>query len=69
MLRGRALQITPYQLEGAFDGLCLYSVLRRDGPKYTFAAQAFPDLLRRSQDIQGLIPSLVHQLQTEGADQ
>ncbi|HEX9076833.1 MAG TPA: TniB family NTP-binding protein, partial [Anaerolineae bacterium] len=58
LLRARNLDITPAQLESAFDGLCLYSILRHDGPKYAFATETFPGILRRSQDVNGLIKSL-----------
>ncbi|MGE5262485.1 MAG: AAA family ATPase [Acidobacteriota bacterium] len=58
LLRARDLSITPAQLESAFDGLCLYSILRRDGPKYAFATETFPGILRRSQDVNGLLKSL-----------
>jgi hypothetical protein len=69
MLRERELPVTPPQLESAFDDLCLYSILRRDGPKYTFVAQAFPDVLRRSQDVTGLLVSFVDELKTnQGAN-
>jgi len=62
-LRARELPVTPIQLENAFDDLCLYSILRRDGPKYTFAAQAFPEVLRRSQDVYGLILNFIEEIQ------
>lgn len=68
-LRERELPVTPQQLESAFDDLCLYSILRRDGPKYTFVAQALPDVLRRSQDVTGLLVSFADELKTnEGAN-
>ncbi len=63
LLRARGLGVPPAQLESAFDGLCLYSILRRDGPKYAFAADAFPAVLRRSQDVDGLFASLVPEIQ------
>lgn len=62
-LRSRSLHVAPTQLERAFDGLVLYSILRRDGPKYAFAADAFPEVLRRSQDVNGLRESLLHEMQ------
>lgn len=62
-LRARDLRISPAQLENALDDLCLFSILRRDGPKYTFAARAFPEVLRRSQDVYGLILSFTEEIQ------
>lgn len=66
MLRARELRVPPAQLEMAFNDLSLFSILRRDGPKYAFAAQAFPDVLRRSQDIYGLITSYTQEIQKTG---
>ncbi|MBI5302000.1 MAG: AAA family ATPase [Chloroflexi bacterium] len=63
MLRARDLRVPPAQLEMAFDDLCLFSILRRDGPKYAFAARAFPEVLRRSQDIYGLVMSYTEEIQ------
>ncbi len=63
-LRARNLGVTPAQLESAFDGLVLYSILRRDGPKYAFAAKAIPQVLRRSQDVDGLRTSLLGEIQS-----
>jgi hypothetical protein len=63
-LRMRNLPVTPAQLESALDDLCLYSILRRDGPKYTFAAKAFPEVLRRSQDVSGLLLSFVEEIKS-----
>ncbi len=62
--RARELPVSPEQLTNALDNLTLYSILRRDGPKYTYAAQAFPAVLRRSQDVFGLIVSYTHAIQT-----
>jgi hypothetical protein len=62
-LRARDLRISPAQLENALDDLCLFSILRRDGPKYTFAARAFPEVLRRSQDVYGLVLSFTEEIQ------
>ncbi len=63
MLRARDLQIPPEQVDNAFEDLTLYSILRRDGPKYTFAARAFPEVLRRSQDVYGLLLSFTQEIQ------
>ena len=63
MLRARDLRVNPARLEMAFDDLCLFSILRRDGPKYAFAAKAFPEVLRRSQDIYGLTLSYSEEIQ------
>ncbi|MBI4789506.1 MAG: AAA family ATPase [Chloroflexi bacterium] len=65
LLREQNLGVTPTQLENAFDGLCLYSILRRDGPKYAFAADAFPEVLRHSQDVNGLRASLIQEIQQD----
>ncbi|MBI5652215.1 MAG: AAA family ATPase [Chloroflexi bacterium] len=62
-LRTRELRVRPAQLDNAFDDLCLYSILQREGPKYTFAAKAFPEVLRRSQDVYGLILSYSDEIQ------
>ena len=64
LLRKHNLGVNPAQLESALDGLCLYSILRRDGPKYTFAANAFPEILRHSQDVNGLRASLIQEIQS-----
>lgn len=63
MLHAYDLQIAPAQLERALNGLCLYSIMCQDGSKYTFAAPALPQVLRRSRDRSGLIPSLVAEIQ------
>jgi hypothetical protein len=63
MLRARGLQITPDQLDTAFNGLTLYSILHREGPKYTYAAKSFPEILRRSQDVYGLTVSYIQEIQ------
>lgn len=62
-LRTRHLAVTPAQLDTALDDLCLYSILRRDGPKYTYGARAFPQVLRRSQDVSGLLLSFIDELE------
>ena len=62
-LRTRELRVRPAELDNAFDDLCLVSILRRDGPKYTFAAKTFPEVLRRSQDVYGLILSYSDEIQ------
>jgi hypothetical protein len=62
-LRTRELRVRPAELDSAFDDLCLVSILRRDGPKYTFAAKTFPEVLRRSQDVYGLILSYSDEIQ------
>ena len=63
ILRARGLRISAIQLESAFDDLCLYAILRCDGSKYTFAAQTFPKVLRRSQDVKGLTESYMEEIQ------
>ncbi len=66
--RFQSLQVTPTELEGAFDGLVLYSILQRDGPKYAFATNAFPQVLRRSQDVNELRDTLLREMQiSQGA--
>lgn len=68
VLRAGGLSIPPDELEAAFEGLTLYSILRRDGPKYAFATQAVPEVLRRGQDVYGLIVSLTQEIKgTNGA--
>jgi photosystem II stability/assembly factor-like uncharacterized protein len=62
VLRTGGLQVPPEKLEEAFEGLTLYSILRRDGPKYTFATQAVPDILRRGQDVYGLVVSFSQEI-------
>ena len=62
VLRAGGLQVPPDKLEAAFEGLTLYSILRRDGPKYTFATQAVPDVLRRGQDVYGLVVSYTQEI-------
>jgi len=61
-LRERELRVAPKELEAAFDGLTLYSILRRDGPRYAFAVRAFPEVLRRSHDVYGLILSCAQEI-------
>lgn len=62
VLRAAGLAVPPAKLEEAFEGLTLYSILRRDGPKYTFAAAALLDVLRRGQDVYGLIASYTNEI-------
>jgi hypothetical protein len=57
VFRTNGIQIPPDKLDEAFEGLTLYSILRRDGPRYTFAAQTLLDVLRRGQDVYGLVVS------------
>ena len=63
LLQQRALKITAEQLDRAFNGLELYSILHREGTQYAFAAPNFPAVLRRSQDIHGLIQSYSQEIQ------
>jgi hypothetical protein len=62
VLRADGLNVPPEKLAEAFEGLTLYSILRRDGPKYTFATQAVPDILRRAQDVYGLVVSFSQEI-------
>ncbi|MBI3537349.1 MAG: hypothetical protein HY070_07330 [Chloroflexi bacterium] len=62
-LKADGLEIPPNNLDQAFEGLCLYSILRKDGPKYAFATNAFPEILRRSQDLTALRASLIADIQ------
>ncbi len=67
-LRARGVSLGTGAMERALDGLCLYSILKKDGPKYAFATDAFPRILRRSQDVAGLRDSLIAETQsTSGA--
>jgi photosystem II stability/assembly factor-like uncharacterized protein len=63
-LRARGLSVVPSLLDAALNNLCLYSILRKDGPRYTFAARAFPQVIRRSQDISGLLLSFVEEIKS-----
>ncbi|MBI3913297.1 MAG: TniB family NTP-binding protein [Chloroflexi bacterium] len=63
-LRARGLQIAPTELEKAFEGLCLYSILKKDGPKFAFATDALPGILRRTHDVSGLRASLLADIPT-----
>lgn len=62
VLRAGGLNVPPEKLAEAFEGLTLYSILRRDGPKYAFATQAVPDILRRAQDVYGLVISFSQEI-------
>ncbi len=62
-LRALELPTPPTELEKAFEGLCLYSLLKKEGSKYAFANQVLPEILRRSQDLRGLQDSLIHEAQ------
>ncbi len=62
VLRAGGLQVPPDKLEEALEGLTLYSILRRDGPRYTFATQAIPSVLKRSQDVYGLVVSFSQEI-------
>ncbi|MEW5717437.1 MAG: AAA family ATPase, partial [Chloroflexota bacterium] len=62
VLRAGGLQVPPDRLEEALEGLTLYSILRRDGPRYTFATQAVPNVLKRSQDVYGLVVSFTQEI-------
>ena len=61
-LRANGLEIANADLERALEGLCLYSILKKDGPAYTFATETFPAILRRTQDLKGLNASLLAEL-------
>lgn len=52
------------RLDEAFEGLTLYSILRREGPKYTFAAPALANVLRRGQDAHSTLATYLQELQT-----
>lgn len=62
VLRVAGLAVPPSKLEEAFEGLTLYSILRRDGPQYTFAAPMILEVLRRGQDVYGLIASYANEI-------
>jgi hypothetical protein len=62
LLRAQGVSPTPALLERALDGLCLYSILCRDGPKYAFAAPAIPEIFRRSQDVDGQLDCLIREI-------
>jgi photosystem II stability/assembly factor-like uncharacterized protein len=62
VFRTMGLAVPPSQLDEAFEGLTLYSILRRDGPKYTFAAPAMLEVLRRGQDVYGLVASYSNEI-------
>lgn len=47
-LQQHGCQASNTAIEGALDGLMLFSILQRQGNTYTFAAQAFPAVLRES---------------------
>jgi hypothetical protein len=64
VLGERGVHVTPAEIEVAFDDLCLYSIVRKDGPKFTFAARKFPDVLRRSQDVNSITSSLIDEIKT-----
>jgi hypothetical protein len=68
LLRERQALVAPNQLQNALDGLCLASILRRDGPKYTLANDKFAEALRRTQDIDGLFESLVKGIHPESGE-
>jgi len=51
-------------LEEAFESLTLYSILRREGPQYTFAAPALARVLRRGTDVYGSATSYLEELRT-----
>ncbi len=61
-LRTYGINTTPVILERALDALCLYSILRRDGPRYAFAAPAIPEIFRRGQDVEGQLDCLIREI-------
>lgn len=64
VLRTAGAAVPPDKLDEAFESLTLYSILRRDGPKYTFGAPAVLEVLRRGQDVYGLIASYTDEIKT-----
>lgn len=51
------------RLDQAFEGLTLYSILRREGARYTFTVPALANVLRRGQDAQSTLATYLQELQ------
>ena len=59
------LEVSPRELEKALEGLVLCTLFRKEGPTYTYAAESFPRIVKRSQDVEALLGSLLEQLRLE----
>ncbi|MBC7237018.1 MAG: AAA family ATPase, partial [Chloroflexi bacterium] len=66
-LAAQGLAVSTLALEEALEGLWLFSILAREGNRYTFAARAFPDIVREAGLLEGLRDGLVEQLRAQGA--
>lgn len=64
VLRASNLIVPPERLDEAFEGLTLYSILRRRGPHYTFAAPTLANVLQRGQDAHSTLATYLQELQT-----
>jgi hypothetical protein len=64
VLRASNLMVPTEHLDEAFEGLTLYSILRREGPKYAFAKPAIAKVLQRGQDAHSTLATYLQELQT-----
>ena len=51
-------------IEEAIEGLRLYSILEKQGQSYRFASQAFPRVVRETQDVKTLLDALKEQFRS-----
>ena len=64
-LSSGGLEISPKEFEKALEGLVLCALFRKEGPTYTYATESFPRIVKRSQDVEALLGSLLEQLRLE----
>jgi len=65
-LQQRGVQAAGSDVERALDGLTLFSILRKQGEYYSYAARSFPTLVAESQLAAGFVEGLVAKIQAEG---
>jgi hypothetical protein len=61
-LDDQGLIVPAKRIKAALDGLLLFSILRREGVRYAFAAHSFPRIAQESGILSGLRTSLLEQL-------
>ncbi len=68
-LHGQGLAVPGDDIKAALDGLLLFSILRREGTLYAFAAHSFPRIVNEAGILSGLRTSLLEQLRASYAEE
>lgn len=52
-------EVPPAAVDAALEGLCLFSILQKDGDRYRYAARSFPAIIREARIAEGIIDGLL----------